>query len=87
MKLKVELQNQTKITVKTFSKYNDRSRVAAKQTNKQTKRHRNWKTIRQENKKTYLQIDKQADLQWTYAHTEVNKKLKMRPYVLLLLNK
>ena len=29
-----------KITVKAFSKYNDRNRVAAKQTNKQTQRHR-----------------------------------------------
>ena len=28
------------ITVKTLSKYNDRNRVAAKQTNKQSQRHR-----------------------------------------------
>ena len=29
-----------KITVKAFSKYNGRNRVAVKQTNKQTQRHR-----------------------------------------------
>ena len=36
------------ITVKTLCKYNDRSRVAAKQkkTNKQTQRHRNWQTFK-----------------------------------------
>ena len=73
------------ITVKIFSKCNYRSRVVAKQTNKQTQRHKNRQAFRQENKKTYLQIDTQAELQWTYAHTEVNKKLKMRPSVLLLL--
>ena len=28
------------ITVKTFTKYNDKNRVAAKQTNKQIQRHR-----------------------------------------------
>ena len=28
-----------KITVRAFSKYNNRNRVAAKQTNKQTQRH------------------------------------------------
>ena len=39
------------VTVKTFSKYNDRSRLAAKQTNKQTQRHRNWQTFRQKAKK------------------------------------
>ena len=33
-------------TVKTLSKYSNRSRVASKQTNKQTQRHRNWKTFR-----------------------------------------
>ena len=76
------------ITVNTFAKYNDSSRVAAKQTNKQTnkktQRHRNWRTFRQKDKKTYSQIDTQVNLQWTYAHREVNTKLKMRPCVLLL---
>ena len=33
------------MTIKTLSKYNDRSRVAAKQTNRQTQRHRNWQNI------------------------------------------
>ena len=60
-----------KITVKAFSKYNDRNRVAVKQTNKQTQRHRKQQTYRQKNKKhTY----KQADLQWTNAYREVNEK-------------
>ena len=40
------------ITVKKLSKYNDSSRVAAKQKNKQTQRHKNWKKFRQK-KKTY----------------------------------
>ena len=52
--------------VKTFTKHNDSSRVAAKQANKkQTRRHRNWGTFRQKNKKTYQQIHTQADLQCT----------------------
>ena len=38
------------VTVKLFSKYNERSRLAAKQTNNQTQRHRNWETFKQ---KTY----------------------------------
>ena len=33
------------ITVKTLSTYNDRTRVAAKQTNKHTQRHRNSQTF------------------------------------------
>ena len=37
------------IKVKTVSKYNDRSRVAAKQTNKQTQKHRTGKELRQKN--------------------------------------
>ena len=41
--------------------------------------------MRQKNKKTYLQIDTEADIQWTNAKREVNKKWQMRPYVLLLL--
>ena len=73
------------ITVKTFTKYNDKNRVAAKQTNKQIQRHRKQQNMRQKNKKTYLQIDTEADIQWTNAKREVNKKWQMRPYVLLLL--
>ena len=42
------------ITVKTFSKYNDKSRVAAKETNKQTLRHGDLQTFRQKNKKNLL---------------------------------
>ena len=65
------------ITVKTFSKYNDKSRVAAKQANKQTQRHTHKKKYilsGRKAKKQYLQIDSQADLKWTNAHIEVNKK-------------
>ena len=40
--------------------------------------------IQAEKQKTYLQTDIEADLQWRNAHREVNKKGKMRPYVLLL---
>ena len=32
-----------------------------------------------------IQIDIEANLQWTNAHIEINKKLKMGPHVLLLL--
>ena len=65
-----------KITVQAFSKYNDRNRIAAKQTNTQTQRHRKQQTysIQAEKQKAYLQIDIEADLQWTNAHREVNKK-------------
>ena len=50
-----------KITVKAFNKYSDRNRVAAKQTNKQTQRHRKQQTYRQKNKKhTYKQTQKQT---------------------------
>ena len=42
------------ITIKTFSKYNDKRRVAAKQTNKQTLRHGDWQTFRQKNKTSLL---------------------------------
>ena len=44
-------KSKLKITVKAFSKYNDRNRVAVKQTNKQTQRHRKQQTYRQKNKK------------------------------------
>ena len=37
------------ITLKTLWKCKDRCRVAAKETNKQTQRHRNWQTFRQKN--------------------------------------
>ena len=40
-----------KIAVQPFSKYNDRNRLASKQTNKQTQRHRKQQTYRQKNKK------------------------------------
>ena len=73
------------ITVKTFTKYNDKNRVAAKQTNKQIQRPRKQQNMMQKNKKTYLQIDTEADFQWTNAKRDVNKKWQMRPYVLLLL--
>ena len=74
------------ITVKAFSKYNDTSRLAVKQTNKQADSEiQKLAKIQAESEKTYLQLDTQADLQWIYAHTEVNKKLKMKPCVLLLL--
>ena len=52
MLIKIKTYNNSKGT----SKYNDRSRVAAKQTNKQTQRHRNWQTFRQKKEKTYFQI-------------------------------
>ena len=48
---------------------------------KQTQRYRNWQTFR----KKKLKIETQADLESTYAHSEVNTKLNMRSYVLLLL--
>ena len=60
-----------KITVQAFSKYNDRNRVAAKQTDSETQKVAN---IQAEKQKAYLQIDIEADLQWTNAHREVNKK-------------
>ena len=64
-------------------RYIDRSRVVAKQKKqmKQTQRYRNWQTFR----KKKLKIETQADLESTYAHSEVNTKLNMRSYVLLLL--
>ena len=40
------------IIVKTFSKYNDRSTVAAKQTNKQTNRFRDTETGKKFSRKT-----------------------------------
>ena len=41
------------ITIKTVNIYNDKSRVAAKETKKQmTQRRRNWQKFRQKNKKT-----------------------------------
>ena len=49
-------KSKLKITVQAFSKYNDRNRVGAKQTNKQTQRHRKQQTHKQKNKKhTYKQ--------------------------------
>ena len=50
-----------KIKVQAFSKYNDRNRVAAKKTNKQTQRHRKQRTYWQKNKKhAYKQTQKQT---------------------------
>ena len=69
-------KSKLKIKVHTISKYNDKSRVAAKQTNIQNHRHRNWQTFRQKNipkEQKNIQTDAQADLQWTHAHREVNK--------------
>ena len=60
-----------KITVKAFSKYNGSNRVAVKQTNKQTQRHRKQQTYGQKNK---IYTYKKTDLQWTNAHREVKKK-------------
>ena len=78
MKIKILLQSKLTTTVKKFTRYNDRSRVAVKQTNKkvdsETQKLANIQTEKQ--KKKYLQIETQADLQSTYAHREVNTKLK-----------
>ena len=60
-------ERKLKITVQTFSKYNDRDRVAAKQINKQTQRHR-VANIEAEKQKSYLKIDIAGDLRWTNAH-------------------
>ena len=74
--MKIRLCHKIKLitAIKTFTKYNERSRVASKQTNKQTNttESETQKTgkFRQKSKKTYLQIDTQADLQSTYAHRE-----------------
>ena len=71
------------ITVKTLTKYNDRSKVAAKQTNKQTNRLRDKETDkhlgRKIKKKTYLQLDLlllqlELHLLSTHIQKEVNKK-------------
>ena len=63
-------------------RYIDRSRVVAKQKNK-------WNRLRDtetgEHLEKKLKIKTQADLESTYAHSEVNTKLNMRSYVLLLL--
>ena len=70
------------ITVNILSKYNQRSRVAAKQANKQTySETQNLRNIQVEKilqEEKYIQIDAQADLLWTHAHRELNKKWKMR---------
>ena len=70
------------ITVKTLTKYNDRSRVAAKQTNKQTDSETKKLTNIQAEKlkkKTYLQLDLlllqlEFHLLLTHIQKEVNKK-------------
>ena len=81
--MKTVLKNQTYNNSKTFIRYNDKSRVVTKQKKqmKQTQRYRNWRTFRIKK----LKIKTQADLESTYAHSEVNTKLNMRSYVLLLL--
>ena len=48
------IKSKLTLTVKTLSKYNDRNRVAAEQTNKQTQTRRNWQIFRKKNKKLYL---------------------------------
>ena len=71
------------ITVKTPSEYNERSRVAAKQTNR-LRDTENWQTSRQRNKGTYyLQIDAQADVHVNTSTETCKQKWKMRSYVLL----
>ena len=44
------IKSKLTITVKTVSKYNERSRVAAKQANKQSQRQTNWRTFSQKKK-------------------------------------
>ena len=59
------------ITLKTLSNYNDRSRVAARQTNKLTQRQKQANI--QAEKQKDIQIDAQADLQ-VDTHTERGKQ-------------
>ena len=59
------------ITAKTLCKHNDWSRVAAKQTNKQTYLE-TQKNKKQKN--THLQTEAQTDLLWTHAHKELDTK-------------
>ena len=79
------IKSKLTITVKTLSEYNDRSRVAAKQTNKQTNRlrHRNWQTFRQKNKKLYLHR-RIGRLTSGDMHKERKNKWKMRPYAVAI---
>ena len=78
-------KSKLKITVKALSKTSDWSRVTAKQTNKQTQRHRNRQTFRQ------INILKEQKNTLTDNNTDtrtekVKQKIKNEaPYVLLLL--
>ena len=73
------------ITVKTLSKYNDRSTVAAKQTNKQTNRFRDTETGKNvpEKQKDLLTNRHISRLRVETHIMRGKQKLKMRPYVLL----
>ena len=80
MLIKIKTYNNSKDT----SKYNDRSRVAAKHTNRlrdtETGKHLGRKKKRHTSKYNHKQIYK-----WTHGQRQINKKLKMRRHVLLLL--
>ena len=67
------------ITVKTLTKYNDRSKVAAKQTNRLRDKETDKHLGRKIKKKTYLQLDLlllqlELHLLSTHIQKEVNKK-------------
>ena len=69
------------ITVKILRKYNDRSRVVAKQTNKQTnkqtkqtQKHRNWQTLL--SRKTYLSTKKKYLKNKRISRRTVNTRTK-----------
>ena len=62
------------ITAKKLSKTNVRSKVAPKQENKQTHRHRNWQNLGRKTKThTYIYTHKQT-YKWSHVQREVNKK-------------
>ena len=70
-------KSKLKTTVNTLSKYNDRSKVASKQTNKQTNRLRDKETGKHLDKKQKdTRIDAQTNIQWTHAQRELRKKKK-----------
>ena len=65
----------SKLTIKALNKYNDRGRIAAKQTNKLRDTETGKQLGRKTNRRTCrLKVDERKD-----------KKQKMRPVVLLLL--
>ena len=84
------IKSKLTITVKTFSKYNDRSRLAAKQTNKQTNRLRDIEASKNLGRKrknilTYRYTGRLALDIRTHRGEKLKKKLKMKPCALLLL--